>query len=349
MKNKEEEEDNNEDSQEESEYKKIHCRFYEQVYPQQGDLVYVRNKMKINKYFLIQCKVDEILDYGAFVKLLEYDGIRGLILSGDITRKRVNLVNRLLKVGKDEVFHVVRVDVQKGFIDLSKKTVKPEEIAESKKYFAKSKTVDTIMRLLAVHTKKDLLLLNQKIAWPLYKKYEHAYDGFKLALNNEEAVLKDLEIEDEVKKELINILKVRMVAQPVKIYAHFKLTCCTFEGIDAIKEALLNGEKKGTKEIPIKFRVIGPPVYECYVTTINKNEGMKIISEALIEVEKTIRSKKGGYHLEVNPTVLGEAEESLADQLKAKEKEKEENEKEEEDEEIIGILANIENEEDDIM
>ena len=56
-----------------------------------------------------------------------------MILSGEITRKRVNFVNRLLRVGKEEVMRVLRVDTQKGFIDLSKKTVKPDEVDECKK------------------------------------------------------------------------------------------------------------------------------------------------------------------------------------------------------------------------
>lgn len=50
----------------------------------------------------------------------------------------------------------------------------------------------------------------------------------------------------------MDILKVRMIPQPVKIRADFKLTCYKFEGIDAIKAALLEGEKVSTPEIQIK-------------------------------------------------------------------------------------------------
>ena len=53
-----------------------------------------------------------------------------MLFSGEITLKRVNFLNRLLSVGKEEVLRVLRVDTQKGFIDLSKKQVKPDEIEE---------------------------------------------------------------------------------------------------------------------------------------------------------------------------------------------------------------------------
>lgn len=46
-----------------------------------------------------------------------------------------------------------------------------------------------------------------------------------------------------------------MVPEPVKIRADFKLTCYKFDGIDAIKAALLEGEKLSTSEIPIKVEI----------------------------------------------------------------------------------------------
>ena len=123
-----------------------------------------------------------------------------------------------------------------------------------------------------------------------------------------------------------------MVPQPVKIRSDFKLTCYTFQGIDAIKEALLNGEKKGTEAIPIKFRVIGSPLYECSVSTINKKEGIDVMNSALAEVEKTIKEKGGNFLLESNPVALGENEKSIGEQMReARNNKEEEEESEEED------------------
>lgn len=255
-----------------------------------------------------------------------------MLFSGEITLKRVNYINRLLSVGKEEVLRVLRVDTQKGFIDLSKKQVKADEVDECKKKFGKSKAVEGIVKLLAVHTKKPMDYLYKNIIWPLYKKYDHAYDALKLILNGDETIFEYIKITDEIKEELIKILKVRLVPQPVKIRSDFKLTCYTFEGIDAIKESLLNGEKKGTKSIPIKFRVIGSPLYECSVSTINKKEGIDVMNSALQEVKKSIEAKGGNFLLETNPEVLGENEKSVGEQLKEASNRPEEEEQEEEEE-----------------
>jgi translation initiation factor 2 subunit 1 len=255
-----------------------------------------------------------------------------MLFSGEITLKRVNFINRLLSVGKEEVLRVLRVDTQKGFIDLSKKQVKTDEIDECKKKFGKSKAVEGIVKLLAVHTKKSMEYLYKNLIWPLYKTHEHAYDALKSILNGDDKILEGLKITDDIKEELIKILKVRLVPQPVKIRSDFKLTCYTFEGIDAIKASLLNGEKKGTEAIPIKFRVIGSPLYECSISTINKKEGIEVMNAALQEVKKSIEAKGGNFLLETNPEVLGENEKSVGEQLReARNKPEEEEQEDEED------------------
>ena len=156
-----------------------------------------------------------------------------------------------------------------------------------------------------------------------------------------------LKIADDVKEELMKILKVRLIPQPVKIRSDFKLTCYTFEGIDAIKESLLNGEKKGTQNIPIKFRVIGSPLYECSVSTINKKEGFEVMNKALEEVKKSIEAKGGSFLIETNPVVLGENEKSISEQMKeARNKQEEEEEESEEEKHEEGINPNMVNFED---
>lgn len=105
-----------------------------------------------------------------------------MLLSSELSRKRVNYVKRLIKERREEVLRVLRIDPQKGFFDLSKKSVKVEEIEEFKETYLKSKTVHGIMKLLSVKAKQPIEELYKMFCWPLYKKYRHAYIAFKTAL-----------------------------------------------------------------------------------------------------------------------------------------------------------------------
>ena len=57
-----------------------------------------------------------------------------------------------------------------------------EDVVKCEERYNKSKTVHSIMRHVAEKTEKDLEEINDMIAWPLYGKYGHAYEAFKLSI-----------------------------------------------------------------------------------------------------------------------------------------------------------------------
>jgi translation initiation factor 2 subunit 1 len=95
-------------------------RYYEQKYPEVDELVMVQ--------------VRQIAEMGAYVKLvrsafprqeesghltsqntqLEYDNTEGMILLSELSRRRIRSVQKLIRVGRNEVVVVLRVDKEKG-------------------------------------------------------------------------------------------------------------------------------------------------------------------------------------------------------------------------------------------
>lgn len=53
---------------------------------------------------------------GAYVKLLEYDNIDGMILLSELSRRRIRSIQKLIRVGRNEVVVVLRVDKEKGTV-----------------------------------------------------------------------------------------------------------------------------------------------------------------------------------------------------------------------------------------
>src|SRR3984957_12828300 len=142
------------------------CRMYEAQYPTADDLVIVQ--------------VKNVAEMGAYVSLLEYNNIEGMILLSELSRRRIRSINKLIRVGRIEVVVCLRVDKEKGYIDLSKRRVSPEDIAKAEEKFNKSKAVHSIIRHVSEVTRIKMEQLYNMFAWDLYKRFGHAYDAFKL-------------------------------------------------------------------------------------------------------------------------------------------------------------------------
>lgn len=61
-----------------------------------------------------------------------------------------------------------------------------------------------------------------------------------------------MDISPVIKNDLLTYIKRRLAPQPVKIRADIEVTCFTYEGIDAIKAALGEGEDK-SESIDMRF------------------------------------------------------------------------------------------------
>ena len=68
---------------------------------------------------------------------MEYNNIKGMILNSEMSRKGVKQVKKLIRENKKEVLRVLRVDKNQGYIDLTRKQIKPEEIKEKELLFSK--------------------------------------------------------------------------------------------------------------------------------------------------------------------------------------------------------------------
>ena len=276
----------------------LDCRFYSARYPEIESLVMVN--------------VRTIADMGAYVSLLEYNNIEGLILLSELSRRRIRSINKLIRVGRNEVAMVLRVDKDKGYIDLSKRRVSPEDVAACEDRFNKAKAVHGVLRHLAERRKLLLEELYERIAWPLYKKYGHAYDAFKIALaeeassssssassssssssegGGEEDPFASLGVPSDIIEELKLYIRRRLAPQPIKIRADVEVSCFTYEGIDAIRDALFagiavgggdgKGGGEGSAASSIKIRLIAPPIYVLSTMTLEKEAGIALLQRAI--------------------------------------------------------------------
>jgi len=186
--------------------------------------------------------------------LLEYENIEGMILHSELSKRRIRSIAKLVKVGRTEVAMVVRVDEEKGYIDLSKRRVALEDVPGKEASFAKAKAVHGIMRHVASLNDIPVEMLCECVAWPLQKKYENAHEAFRNHINDElniwEAPELNFEALEDCHKDKIPKIKAdievdlrrRLIAQELRLRAKIEVSCSEYEGIDAVKEALIAGQ-----------------------------------------------------------------------------------------------------------
>jgi len=272
------------------------CRFYEKKFPDVDELVMVQ--------------VRRVAEMGAYVALLEYENKEGMILLSELSKRRIRSVAKLVRVGRFEVCSILRVDQEKGYIDLSKRKVSALEITKCEENFAHAKQVHSIMRQMATtYPEWSVETWNEKVAWPLDRLHKSCYFAFKKWINEEEDVSAALDISDEMKKSLDAAVRKRMLSSAMKMCAKVEVSCLEYEGIDAVKDALKSGYKASTKECVLQIKLIAPPQYAIVTTGMDKELASKKIEEAIGYIKETIESRGGTFSIKAKPEIVGDLEE----------------------------------------
>jgi translation initiation factor 2 subunit 1 len=275
------------------------CRYYDKQLPEIEDVVLVQ--------------VKSLSDIGAYVSLLEYGKLEGMIQISEMSNRRIRSISKLTRVGNIEVCLVLRVDADRGYIDLSKKRVHAEDEVKSKDAFGKAKLVHGIMRHIATICGKDLASVCQLISWPLYKTLGplKAYDTLRRMVHEQNvelvlSVCEELRGQQQMIDALVQAAGRKLTPHEVRVRAVFELQSFGPEGISAIKEAVAEVKTEG-----LIIRVISAPQFLVETSGIGKELCVGRIEEALGKLKSEIEKRGGVYRLRAAPDVIGEDEEEL--------------------------------------
>ncbi|KAK9855075.1 Nucleic acid-binding [Penicillium brevicompactum] len=274
------------------------CRFYEEKYPEVDSFVMVN--------------VKQIAEMGAYVKLLEYDNIDGMILLSELSRRRIRSIQKLIRIGRNEVVIVLR------YIDLSKRRVSPEDVIKCEERYNKSKAVHSIMRHVAEATQTPLETLYETIGWPLNQKYGHAHDAFKISITNPSVWDEITFTSDAVKSEIQQYIGSKLTPHPTKVRADIEVTCFGYDGIDAVKDALRTAEEQNTADNQIKVKLVAPPLYVLASQCLDKTAGVKGLEEAIERITERIQKNGGNCTVKMAPKAVTEQDDAILQELMEK-------------------------------
>ena len=128
---------------------------------------------------LVMATIETVTDYGAYAKLDEYDK-RGLLHISEISSSWIRNIRDFVREGQKMVLKVLRVDAEKGHIDLSLRRVTKRERIEKVMLFKKVRKADALLKSVAEKTGSPVQEVYAK-AGALIEQDYGLYDGFEKA------------------------------------------------------------------------------------------------------------------------------------------------------------------------
>ncbi len=235
---------------------------------------------------LVIATIETVTDYGAYAKLDEYEK-RGLLHVSEISSSWIRNIRDFVREGQKTVLKVLRVDSEKGHIDLSLRRVTKRERIEKVMSWKKVRKADALLKGLAEKTGLPLQEIYAKAGAAVEEEYG-LYDGFEKAAKEGPEFLMELGVQEDIAKAFAEVAAERIHFKMVKVKGVLEIRCLKPNGVKLIKEAFLNAKKtEKTKDAGVKFHVIAAPKYSVEVLAENYKRAEDVlqkVSQSVISI-----------------------------------------------------------------
>jgi translation initiation factor 2 subunit 1 len=191
------------------------------------------------------------------------------------------------------VLKVLRVDVEKGHIDLSLRRVTKRERIEKIKSWKKDRKGEVLLRAVAEIVGLPIHEVYQKAGAVLEEKFG-LYEGFEKVLKDGIEALTKLDIPEDIAKAFAQVAEERIRIKMVKVKGILEVRCMKPNGVKCIQDAFIDAKKsQKAKDAKIEFCVIAAPRYSLEVSADNWKRAEELIEKVSQSVVTNI-TKAGG-------------------------------------------------------
>merc|ERR1712072_1020008 len=101
-----------------------------------------------------------------------------------------------------------------------------------------------------------------------------------------------------------------MMPQAVKVRSDIEVSCYSYEGIDAVKDALRAGLKLTSEEFPVYINLIAPPLYVVTTTWVDREGALDSLTKVIAAVKEAIEKSNGNFVVKMEPKVVTDTDEA---------------------------------------
>jgi translation initiation factor 2 subunit 1 len=241
---------------------------------------------------LVIATIETVTDYGAYAKLDEYSK-RGLLHVSEISSSWIRNIRDFVREGQKTVLKVLRIDTEKGHIDLSLRRVTKRERIEKVLSWKKERKAEALLRGVAEKVHLSYQEVYSQAGAAMEKEYG-LYEGFEKAVIEGPEVLTKIGIPEDLAKASAEVAAERIHVKMVKVKGILEIRCLKPNGVKLIKEAFLSAKKaEKTRDADVRFYVVAAPKYSVEALAENYKRAEEVLQKVSQSVITNI-TKAGG-------------------------------------------------------
>lgn len=238
---------------------------------------------------VVLCTVTKVQFHSVFVTIDEYENKSGMIHISEISPGRIRNIRDFVKEDKVIVCKVLRINMERGHIDLSLRRVTESQRREKVNNLKKEQVVDKILESAGKEQGKKSHELYDAALKVLKEEYGNVYDFFEAIVMEEDNISK-LGFDEKLSKDIEVLVKQRIKPREVHIRGAFNIVSYEPDGVEHIKEALMEAEKVDEN---VDVRYNGAGKYSMDVKAENYKDAEKIVAETTKIVVEIMKKHKG--------------------------------------------------------
>jgi len=235
---------------------------------------------------LVLCTVTNVQHNSVFVHLDEYDR-GGMIHISEVSPGRIRNIRDFVVEGKKIVCKVLRINKERGYIDLSLRRVNDMQKKLKINFIKQEQKAEKILELVSKKLKLDLKELYNDVMSKISKDYDSLHDFFEDIVAGD-SELKEYDIDKKIEKDLNEAIFQRIKPAKVELKGEFFLQSRASNGIEIIKAALAKAQENNS----VYIRYKGSGKYSIKVTASDYKKGEKVMEKATESVLRYMEKQK---------------------------------------------------------
>jgi translation initiation factor 2 subunit 1 len=237
---------------------------------------------------LVLCTITKIMYHGVFANLDEYDK-SGMINISEVSPGRIRNLRDFVEEGKKIVCVVLKIDREKGHIDLSLRRVNENQKRKKLEEIKQEQKAEKILEFLAQKEGLKFEELYNNIKEPIFKKYLNFSSCFADVVTSD-LKLESLGIDKKIAAPLEELIRQRIKPPEVELKGELYIQTYDPDGVDIIKEAISRAKEKNDK---VDIRYLGAGKYSMSIKATDYKEAEKIMKSSVDAAVKHVEKNKG--------------------------------------------------------